>query len=135
MTSQTSLKKRSERGFLLAGPVLYAAIAAGVIILGLTLALKVQSARLGAAKASLEACETRYKDALTLIERQNEGVKALKDASDKARRLATEAQASAKVANQGLAKERERLAAASKVVPLGPCPAGEGVRIVREGLK
>ena len=42
-----------ERGFLLAGPMLYAAIGAGVVILGLTAALKIQSSR-------LETCRTEF---------------------------------------------------------------------------
>ena len=42
-----------ERGFLLAGPMLYGAITAGVVILGLTAALKIQSSR-------LETCRTEF---------------------------------------------------------------------------
>ncbi len=41
------------RGFLLAGPMLYAAIGAGVIIAGLSLALKIQSSR-------LETCRVEF---------------------------------------------------------------------------
>jgi hypothetical protein len=125
-----------QRGFLLAGPaLLYGAIGAGVLILGLAVALKVQSAHLDAAQAHLEACEIRYKDVLGKIEHQNEAVKGLEKAGQDARRLATEAQASATAANKGLAQERDRLAKAAQTPPVGPCPAGEGVREIRKGLK
>ena len=43
----------AQRGFLLAGPMLYAAIGAGVIIVGLSVALKVQSSR-------LETCRVEF---------------------------------------------------------------------------
>ena len=126
----------TQRGFLLAGPVLlYSAIAAGALIVGLSVALKVQSARLDAAKANLEACETRYGEALEIIRKQNEGVKALKDASEQAHRRAQAAQERAKAAQQGSMKERERLALLAKKPATGPCQAGEAVKRVREGLK
>ena len=126
----------TQRGFLLAGPVLlYSAIAAGALIVGLSVALKVQSARLDAVKASLEACQTRYGEALEAIRRQNEAVKELEKASKQATERARQAQASAKAANQGLAKERERLATVSKTPPIGPCPAGQAVQELRKGLK
>ena len=39
-----------ERGFLLAGPMLYAAIAAGAVIVILSIAVKVQTSRLDTVK-------------------------------------------------------------------------------------
>ena len=44
-----------QRGFITLGPMVYAALAAGIAILGLTIALKVQTARLDAEKAEHKA--------------------------------------------------------------------------------
>ena len=52
---------RRTRGFLLAGPMLYAAIGASVIIVGLTIALKIQSSRLETCKEEFTVFRTETK--------------------------------------------------------------------------
>lgn len=125
---------RKQRGIFLSGPALYAAIAAGVLVVGLSVALKIQSSRLEAAKAELALCSDRYQAALGQIQRQNQAIKGLEQASEKARRSALEAQERARAAQKGLGKERERLAAL-KAAADSPCPAGDAVKRVREGLR
>jgi ABC-type nitrate/sulfonate/bicarbonate transport system substrate-binding protein len=123
-----------QRGFLLAGPMLWAAVAAGTLILGLTVALKVQSARLDAAKAHLEACETRYGEALEAIRKQNEAVKELEKASKEATERALKAKEKAEKEIARMKPERDRLAELVKKGFKGQCPAGEAVKKIREGF-
>mgnify|MGYP001617486194 CR=1 FL=1 len=84
-------------------------------------------------QAELALCSERYQAALSQIQHQNEAVKRLEKTSQDARRAAQEAQERAKAAQKGLGKERERLAALKASGT--PCPAGEGVKRVREGLR
>ena len=124
----------TQRGFLLAGPVLYGAIAAGALVVGLSVALKVQSSRLDAAKAELSLCTSLYNQALASIQHQNQAVRELERASKAAQERAQEAQERARAENKGLVRERERLAAL-KPPPAGPCPSGQAVQRIREGLR
>lgn len=98
-----------ERGFLTAGPMLYAALAAGAVIIGLMLALKVQSARLDAKDAELEACATRYAETLKLVARQNEAAETLQADSEKRRKQAQAALAKAREAHGKADSEIARL--------------------------
>lgn len=122
-----------ERGFILQGQLLlYGGIAIGVLVLGLLAALKIQTSRLEAEQAKLAACAAQYQQALASIARQNQAVLDMEKAGQEARRAAQEAQDRAKAAQKGLVKERERLAALKPTA--GPCPSGEAVKRVREGL-
>lgn len=95
----------------------------------------VQGKRLEAAKASLEACQSRYAEALEAIRRQNEAVEAFKKSSQEAQDRATAALAAARQAQAGSLKERERLKALlGQKPPAGPCPAGSAVSEIRQGL-
>lgn len=101
------------------------------VILGLSLALKVQSARLNAKAAELEACATRYAEALQSIARQNEAVAALeKEAQERAKRAAA-ALAKAREGQGSLKAEIERLKGA--IGKGATCQ--EAVSSVRKGLK
>jgi len=110
-------------------------IAGAVALLVIGGLLVVQTKRLETAKSDLVVCATHYKEALEAIQKQNEAVSAFKDASEQAKKRAQEAQERAKAAGQGLVKERERLALLAKKPATGPCPAGEAVKRVREGLR
>ena len=125
----------TQRGFLLAGPALYAAVAAGVVIVGLSVALKVQSARLDTAKAELALCTSQYNQALASIQRQNEAVKAQVKARTQAK---AKSEAALKAATQALKasqSERDRLKGLATKPATGPCQAGEAVQEIRKGLK
>ncbi len=118
---------KRQRGFLpLTG---YAALAALVVIGGLVVAVKVQSSRLDAAKAELEACATRYETALASIKRQNEAVDALSEASQKRQKQAAAALAKARQGQGSLEAEIARLRS------LKPADCAAGVAAVREGLR
>jgi len=95
----------------------------------------VQGERLRVAKAELALCAAHLDESLALIEKQNEAVRGWKSASDLALKRAKKAEAEAKAAQKGIESERERLAALRKKPPVGACPAGEGIKRVREGLR
>lgn len=118
-----------NKGFLslpLAG-----ALAAGAVILGLALALKVQGARLDAAQADLEACTTRYKETLMLVDKQNKAVAQLETESQKRARNAAAALAKAREGMGSLRSEISRLQAATG----SGKTCAEAVAEVRKGLK
>ena len=117
------------RGFIslpLAG-----ALAAGAVILALGLALKVQSARLDASQADLEACTTRYKETLILVDRQNKAVESLESEAKKRARNAAAALAKAREGRDGLNTEIARLRAATG----SGKSCAEAVAEVRKGLR
>ena len=123
-----------DRGFLLAGPALYAAIGAGVIIVGLSVAVKIQSARLGAAQEELAACRASNAVLNDQINRQNEAVKALETEGQERQKRA---QGALEAARKGQAKAQGEIARlkAAKPTVKGDCHAGQAVQRVREGLK
>jgi hypothetical protein len=117
----------ANRGFI--SIQLAAALAAAAVILGLSVALKVQSARLDAKSAELEACAKRYEETLILVRRQNEAVKTLeKEAAERAKRAAA-ALAKARAAQGSLEAEIARLKG------LKPADCAEAVAGIRSGLK
>ena len=122
-----------ERGFILpALPIAaWGAIGAAVIILGLGLALKAQSARLDAAQAETEACKIRYAETLDLVRKQNKAVEALEIESQKRARNAAAALAKAREGQGSLKVEIERLQGA---IGKGATCSG-AVEQVRRGLK
>lgn len=118
-----------SRGFVslpLAGALL-----AGAVILGLMLALKVQGARLAAAQADLEACTTRYKETLILVDKQNKAVNALEDEAKKRAKTAAAALAKAREGQSTLKAEISRLRAATG----SGKTCAEAVAEVRKGLR
>jgi uncharacterized protein HemX len=119
-----------QRGF-----IAYALLGMLAVTVGAGAWAWLQGKRLEAAQAELSVCRIHYEDALGLIQQQNEAVQGLKKAATEAQERARKAEASAKEANKGLTKERERLAALGKKPPPGPCPAGQAVKRVREGLR
>ena len=98
------------------------------VILGLFLALKVQSARLDAAKADLEACTTRYAETLKSVEKANSAVKDLQKESEERAKKAAAALAKARAAQGSLEAEMARLRASK------PADCAGAVAAVREGL-
>lgn len=118
-----------NKGFLslpLAG-----ALAAGAVILGLALALKVQGARLDAAQADLEACTTRYKETLMLVDKQNKAVAQLETESQKRARNAAAALAKARQGQGSLSAEIARL----KGINAGLLDCSGAVEQVKRGMK
>lgn len=107
-----------------------AILAAGAVILTLGIALKVQSARLDAKAAELEACQSRYAEALKSIEKQNSAVKQLQDDAQKRARNAAAALAKAREGQGSLKAEIERLRGA---IGSGKT-CSEAVEAVRRGL-
>lgn len=117
----------NQRGFL---PITgYAALAAGAVILALGIALKVQSARLEASEANLEACTVRYAETLEKVEIQNKAVKDLSDEAKKRARIAAAALAKARQGQGSLNAEIARLRS------LKASDCADGVAKVRAGLK
>ena len=123
----------NQHGFLLAGPMLYAAIGAGVVIVGLSVALKVQSSRLAAAQENLAACRATNAVLNDQIASQNAAVEAWEKAAEQAKDRAAKALRAANEAAKASKGEIERLKAAKPIVQ-GDCPAGQAVQRVREGL-
>ncbi len=124
-----------QSGFIQFPLMAWGAIGAGVIILGLGLALKVQSARLEAAQAELSACKIRYSEVLGQISRQNQAIEGWQKAEAEARERAAKA---AKAADRFLEAFRGtmgELEQARKSKPVTSCPAGEAVKFIREGLQ
>lgn len=118
-----------SRGFV-SLPVAGGLIALAVIV-GLSLALRVQGARLEAAQADLEACTTRYAETLRLVEKQNKAVSDLeKEAKERARKAAA-ALAKAREGQGSLQAEIARLRGA---IGKG-ATCSEAVDAVRKGLK
>lgn len=107
-----------------------AGLVALAVILGLSLALKVQGARLDAKAAELEACQSRYAEALQSIAKQNEAVKQLQDDAQKRTRIAAAALAKAREGQGSLKAEIERLRGA---IGSGKT-CSEAVEAVRKGL-
>lgn len=101
------------------------------VIVALSLALRVQGARLDAKVAELEACQTRYAEALQSIAKQNAAVKQLQDEARKRARIAAAALAKAREGQGSLKAEIERLRGA--IGKGATCQ--EAVSSVRKGLK
>ena len=117
---------RNQRGFVL---TLWLAVGAAVAFAAMGVAVKVQTSRLDSAKADLTACETRYKETLILVEKQNKAVSALETESKKRATIAAAALAKARQGQGSLNAEIARLRAATA----GSCEAG--VAEVRKGLR
>ena len=116
----------AQRGFMM-----YAALGAVLVIAALGIALKVQTARLNSAKADLEACTTRYGEALRQIDRQNAGVKKVEESAKKAARNAAAALEKARAAQASSEAERKRLEGLKS--NSGNCQ--DALKEVRKGLK
>ena len=109
-----------QRGFAL--PAMgWAAIAAGVVIIGLGVALKVQSARLESCQADQVKLEAQAKILGSQIAEQNRAVDALRDAA--AKKQAAGAVALRKA--EGKAKVWEGQAGRLTAILTAPRPAGE----------
>ena len=106
-----------ERGFLLAGPALYAAIGAGVLIVGLSVALKLQTMR-------LQSCEEKFSvfrlETKLLAEAQDEKNRA-REVSDLKLKEKTDADHKAAVArlNRDIKRMRD-VHARSSLTPEAP---------------
>jgi len=107
----------------------YIALAAGAVIIGLLLALKVQSARLDAKDAELTACASRYAETLKNVNLANKRVEELAADSAKRARIAAAALAKARQGEGSLTAEINRLRAAK------PADCAAAVAEVRKGLK
>jgi len=127
----------NQHGFIpgLSGLSLYGAIAAIVIAAALGVALKIQGSKLATVQAELTLCALQHKQALAAIERQNEEVTKLKQDSDSRLAAGRRALQEAELRGKDLLKERDRLKALRGKKPVGPCPAGEAVKKIRDGLK
>lgn len=118
-----------QYGFVALPLLGWAAIAAGGVILALGIALKVQSARLDARTADLEACQSRYAETLKLVEKSNKAVSELAETAAKRARNAKAALAKARQEAGSLDSEIARLRAAK------PSDCAAAVATVRQGLK
>ena len=122
-----------QRGFLSLGIMGYAALAAGVVILGLSVALKWSMASNGALRdkvATVEANRDQWKQAAETCSKATEN--AAKEA-EKRTRNAANALKQARTGEQQAKDEIARLRGSK--ASGGACPAGDGVARVREGLK
>ena len=123
----------TQRGFVELGVMAYGAIAAGVVIVGLSVAVKVQTARLAATQQELateQANRALWQKAAETCS------KATEEAAAEAKKRATIAQAALRDARQGNVKAESEIARLKASKPSGAaCPAGEAVGKVREGLK
>jgi len=127
----------NQHGFIpgLSSLSLYGAIAAIAIAAALGVALKIQSSKLATVQAELFLCALQHKQALAAIERQNEEVTKLKQDSDSRLAAGRRALQEAELRGKDLLKERDRLKALRGKKPVGPCPSGEAVKKIRDGLK
>lgn len=122
---------RKQGGFVTLPLMGWLAVAAGAAILALSVALKVQSSRLDAAKADLEACATRYETALASIRKQNEAVTALSEASAKRQKQAAIA---LKQAREGQGKADAEIARLKGLADKGLSCSG-AVQQVKRGMQ
>ena len=129
--------RNTQNGFIPGLPTLslYGAIAGIAIAAALGVALKIQGSKLATVKAELALCALQHKQALAAIEKQNQAIVELEEAALKARRSARDALERTRKAQVGVVKERDRLKALMASKQTGPCPAGEAVKKLRDGLK
>jgi len=118
-----------QRGFVSLPLTGWLALAAGAAILALLLALKVQSARLDAKDAELEACASRYAETLKNVTLANKRVDEL--AADSAKRARNAAIALAK-AREGQGKQDSEIA---RLRAAKPADCAAAVATVKAGLK
>lgn len=118
---------KPQLGFLSLTGYIYLAVALAFI--GLLMALKIQSARLDAKSAELEACAARYEETLNLVNKQNKAVETLKSDAQKRTRIA---RAALEKAREGQGKADAEIARLRSVKP-ADCAAA--VAEVRKGLK
>ena len=104
-----------SRGFLLAGPMLYAAIGAGVVIFGLSAALKIQSKRLETCQVDFEV----YKKEVERLSEEQLRKNAEKEAADRKTMEALNAKQKATVErlNRDIKRLRDANARASLTPP------------------
>lgn len=98
-------------------------------------AAAIQTERVKTAKAELALCTASYHQALASIARQNKGVKDLQEASQKAQERGKAALLEARRGADTSKRTVEALRAELGKKPVTGCPAGEGVKVVREGLR
>jgi len=110
----------------------YAAIAAGAVIVGLSVAVKVQTARLAASQQELateQANRALWQKAAETCS------KATDEAAAEAKKRSRNAQAALRDARQGNVKAESEIARLKAQKPSGgACPAGDAVKAVRAGL-
>lgn len=111
----------NQRGFIALPPLAWAAIAAGVVIAGLGIALKIQSARLESCQADRVKLEAQSRILGAQLAEQNRAVQALREAG--IRKEAAAAQALARATQR--ARTWEDNAARLRGVLTAPRPAGE----------
>jgi len=121
------------KGFL-AGGALYGAIGAAAVVGALTVALTIQGYKLRAVKAEFEACRGANAVLNEQIARQNEAVKDLERAAEDRQKRAAKALEAARKGEAKARSEAARLKAAKPAVG-APCPAGQAVQRVREGIR
>lgn len=125
---------RRQRGFLHLPMMAWGAIAAGVVILGLGVALKVQSARLESCQADRVKLEAQARVLGAWIAEQNRAVEALAAEAD--RKQATSAQALRKA--EGRARVWDDNAARLRAIlasrkPTDPQDCAEAWETIRSG--
>ena len=98
-----------QHGFIQLPIMTWAAIAAGVVILGLTVALKVQSSRLDSCQTKVEAQKLMIQGLGDQIKQQNAAIKTWEDAAKAAKAKGTKATAAAQQKVNGLQSEVNRL--------------------------
>jgi len=120
-----------QRGFVTLPLTGWLALAAGAAILALLLALKVQSARLDAKEAELEACASRYAETLKNVNLANKRVDDLAKESEKRARNAA---AALKRAAEGQGKADSEIARLRGLSASGLDCAG-AVEQVKRGMR
>jgi hypothetical protein len=115
-------------------PTLIGAAVAGVLILGLIAAVKVQSSRLESCKTEVEAGKVMIQSLGDQIKAQNDAVAALESAGKLARAKGANAVAKAQKEAQGLAGEAARLALLLKQAGGGGKSCAQGVQDAKAGL-
>ena len=123
----------TQRGFIALPLMWWAAIGAGAVILCLGVAVKVQTARVGALHkelAYMESSRDLWKDAAETCS------KATAEAAAEAQKRARKAQDALAKAQEASGNAESEIARLRSAKPSGAaCPAGEAVWKVREGLK
>lgn len=125
----------TQKGFISLGLTGYLAIGAGVVILALGLAVKVQSARLDAAQQKALALEQQVAQWTAAAKECSDATKKADEEAKKRARTAAIALEAARKGQASSKAEAERLRGLIGSKPATDCPARDGVAEVRKGLK
>ena len=133
MTANRQKPRALSGGFIAMTPILWGALGAAVLIGGLGVALKVQSARLETAKAEILTCKQAVAQLSSALTKQNDAIKELKkaqnEAEERTRAVLKRLERKAHVA----AAEAQRLRSRRPETP-SACPAGDAVAEIKRAI-